>query len=75
MLSSMVRSDFDQVFDEGGPQHLMHILRARLGDTEFLDRELHRMSRSGKWLVVWDADSGEGKIVGRMAGTAPDDPS
>lgn len=70
----MVRSDFDRVFDEGGPQHLMQVLRARLGDTEFLDKELHRMSRSGKWLVVWNKESGDGKIVGRIART-PDDPS
>ena len=74
-MSSTVRSDFDQVFDEGGPQHLMHILQARLGHTEFLDRELHQMSRSGKWLVVWNKESGDGKIVGRIARTAPDDPS
>lgn len=68
-MTLMDRSDFDQVFDEAGPQSLMRILRIRLGDTERLDKELRRMSASGKWLVVWDKESGEGKIVGRLART------
>ena len=71
---SMDRSDFDKVFDEAGPPGLTSILRSRLGDTARLDKELHRMSRSGKWLVIWDKESGEGKIAGRIANPPSDDP-
>lgn len=65
-MIGMDRSDFDRIFDDAGPQRLMQVLRSRLGDSERLDKELRRMGLSGKWLVVWNATNGEGKIVGRL---------
>lgn len=61
----MIRSDYDEIFDRDGPAGLTAMLRARLGETERLDREMRRMEQTGKWLVEWDEESGEPTIVGR----------
>lgn len=66
MPSAMDRSDFDQIYEDSGPHVLTQVLRDRLGDSPRLDRELLRMSRSGKWTVFWNEETGEGCIVGRV---------
>lgn len=65
MQSSINRSDYDAIFERSGPEGLMRVLHARFGDSPQLDRELGRMGKSGKWDVLWDSDTGEGRIVGR----------
>jgi hypothetical protein len=61
----MIRSDFDEIYDRLGPEGLTAALRARLGPTERLDREMRRMQQTGKWVVAWDDETGDPRIVGR----------
>jgi len=61
----MIRSDFDEIFDREGPDGLTATLRRRLGQTERLDREMQRMAQTGKWLIEWDEETGDPRVVGR----------
>ena len=61
----MIRSDYDEIFDREGAVGLTATLRRRLGETERFDREMERMERTGKWLVEWDEETGDPRIIGR----------
>jgi hypothetical protein len=65
--TSINRSDFLAIFSDGGAERLNAVLRQRFPKREDRLNELQGMERRG-WLVQWDDEEGEGRIVGRKPG-------
>jgi hypothetical protein len=61
--SSLVRSDYREIYERRGAEGLTEVLHERLPDRAAFLGELARMESSGWWAINW----AEGKIVGPRA--------
>lgn len=61
------RSDFLAIFSDEGVDGLNRVLEQRFPKRDDRLNELTRMERRG-WLVQWDDEAGDGRVVGRKPG-------
>ena len=59
----MNRSDYFTVYQTRGVDGLNDLITRRFRDRAMREREFSRMERQGGWQVIWDEETGTGRLA------------